>query len=336
MLHRVKSLADDFARRWLSLPASCRVPVVAGLLLLSLPASPVLAYSSSAEPEWWIDRGQLYIGGSLAKAGGAVDSFLSRDYRRSENHSYLRIRLARVLEEGGSSLTRHDFDLHADLPKTRKRLRLVISSESDDFDSLLDQERNEATGKNRSGDDEDRLAAALRFFWPDVSSWNPSLDIGIRSSLPLDPFVKFRVDKVFALDDKWYFRTAHELFFYHQSGLGEKSAFVFDRRIGEDWLFASLLEMRWEERETILEFAEILSLTHFHRPNKTYVYRSGAFFQRQPRSQLTGYFVDINYRRRLYQEILFAEMIPGMYWLRENDFKGRASITFRLVMYFRS
>lgn len=308
---------------------------VAGLMLW--PVTAFAATTGPSQPEWWIDRGQLYIGGTLESIGAGVDTFISRNPAPVDNETYLRVRLARVFAEGGESSPRHDFNLSSDLPKTRGRLKLIIQSERDDFESLVEQQADDSTARSSVDDEEDNdIEAALRYVWPGAPQWNPDLEIGIRSRLPLDPFVKMRIRRDFVLSDNWRFRNRHELFYYHQNGLGERSLLEFSRPLGESWFFSNSTGLQWAEREGRLEYDNIVSLIHFHRDNKRYIYRTGFFSQQQPRSQLLGYFVEAVYRRRLYKELLYAELTPGVRWLRENDFKDQTTLTFRLLMYFKN
>lgn len=305
-------------------------------LVLFLTAAASMASAGPIQPEWWMDRGQLYIGGTLENIGSSVDTFISRDTSPSDNDTYLRVRLARVFYEG-ESVPKHDFNLRSDLPKTRGHLQLIIESEQDDFEPLLEQDQNESSGQSSLNNNQNNgIETALRYIRPGVSKWNPNLDVGIRSKLPLDPFVKLRVKRDFHLANQWRFRNHHELYYYHQNGWGEKSTFQFAKPLGEDWSFSDATDIQWSKDEGRVEYDNIVTFVNYFSENKRYTYRFGFFSQEQPRSLLMGYFVEAGYRRRLYQDLLYAEMTPAVRWVRANDFNDEPSLTFRLLMYFKN
>lgn len=308
------------------------VPVFAEEVLVSETVLPRV----KTPTERLIDMTQFYVGGTMQSISGSLDSFISRDPSLVENESYMRLRLARVFEEGGESYSRHDFSARLDLPKTKGRMQLLVESDNRDLESLAEQKRNVSEDQSSLRNEDNSVSAAVRFLLPDISDWNPSFDVGVRAQTPPNPFTRFRVHNIYAMPDLWHFRTNHEISFYHQQGLRQQSFFIFDRPLGDDWLFANTAEWHWRKKDAELEYDNILAFTHFHTEYKTYVYRTGAFFQERPKSQLQSYFVEINYRRKLYRDWLYAEMIPALHWRREQDFKSQASLTFRLQIFFRN
>jgi hypothetical protein len=62
--------------------------------------------------------------------------------------------------------------------------------------------------------------------------------------------------------------------------------------------------------------------------------RLGALGESQPSWRTTSYFADLTWRYRLYEDWLFAELIPALEFPREEGFKDQASVVFRIEMYF--
>ena len=54
----------------------------------------------------------------------------------------------------------------------------------------------------------------------------------------------------------------------------------------------------------------------------------------QPSWRATSAFGDVTFRYRLHSNWLYAELIPALEFPREDSFKDRASVVFRVEMFF--
>lgn len=283
----------------------------------------------------WVDRSQQQIENVVQWLGRGTDRLLTGDDAVVENDSYLRIRLAEVLEEGGEHFAKYEVKLKIDLPKTEKRLQLVFDSDPDDFEELVEQSRTVSSDQQNLRDaDNNDVSAALRWLMPVISGWRTSVDAGVRAKLPLDPFIRFRARRAYTLPDLWQFSMNHQLYYYHQRGLGQKSTLVFSRPLAEQWLLSNILTGQWRNKDDKLEFSHITALDYRPSDSDTLIWRAGLFYQENPRSYLESYFAEMTYRRRLYSDWLYGEVIPAVEWLRETDFDDDYSLTLRLDVIF--
>ncbi len=62
--------------------------------------------------------------------------------------------------------------------------------------------------------------------------------------------------------------------------------------------------------------------------------RLGVLGESKPGWRTTSAFGDVTFRYRLHSNWLFAELIPALEFPREDSFKDRASLIFRVEMFF--
>ena len=70
------------------------------------------------ETPQWIETPRLFVSKTVKAMTGAVDDFLSQDDLLIINESYLKLRMGRVMEEGGHTFLKNDLKLKVDLPKS--------------------------------------------------------------------------------------------------------------------------------------------------------------------------------------------------------------------------
>ena len=183
---------------------------------------------------------------------------------------------------------------------------------------------------------DEQSSADLRWLIPLWQAWQPSMDIGVRAKIPPDPFIRFRLRRSFPLGKVWQFSTDHQLAFYHQEGLLEKSYFTFARPISEQVLWLNTWQLQWRRQENHLEYGYILAFNHFLSPRDRMIWRAAAYYQQRPVARQEGYVLDMRYRRDLYKGWLFAEITPSVRWFYATGFRDQYGLTLRLELLFRN
>ena len=95
---------------------------------------------------------------------------------------------------------------------------------------------------------------------------------------------------------------------------------------------ATSLPFRHRDREFVA--AQIFSLRKQMNNRLIVTPRIGVLGESQPGWRPTSAFGDVTFRYRLYSNWLFAELIPAVEFPREESFKDRASLIFRVEMFF--
>lgn len=300
----------------------------------------LISYLALAEEEKaplpWYEQSHDYVSDWIENVGIGMDRLLSRTRDVPENESFLRLRGGYGWQSLADSGFDRDIQAKLDLPNTQKKLRLVFSSFSEDEQSIF-QQQNEGVYDTNALKEKDKSAfAALRWMLPSWQKWRPSMDVGVKTSVPLDPFVRFRLRNNFALARQWQLYTSHEVSYSHQKRLRSHSDFTLAKPIHPRVLWSNTWQLQWQKQYNHLEYGYILGFEHFITERDKIFWRAGAFYQQRPQARQQAYLIDMRYRRDLYKKWLFMEVIPAVQWLHENNFRDQYSLTLRLELLFKN
>ena len=98
------------------------------------------------------------------------------------------------------------------------------------------------------------------------------------------------------------------------------------------WLDFSNWVIRHDERR--FDAAQIFSVRKRLNNRSVVTPRIGVLGESQPSWRTTSYFADFTWRYRMYEDWLFAEVVPALEFPREDSFQDRASVVLRIEMYF--
>lgn len=294
-----------------------------------------------AEPadSWWISfsnwviRQERIHGTTVQNFGAWADRTLSGSAQSlPNNESYLRLGFAAESEYSDPAQFKPELRFRLDVPTTQKKLRLVIESESDELIPLSERERDrQLTQPNRTETD---TTGALRFLSQVGDAINLSTDVGGRLKLPPEMFVRTTASKGWQLDDVWALNVQQRLYYYHTRGWGARSWFGTDRSLGNGWHFYTSSELEWLHQDRKFELAQIFSTRKRLSHRSVITPRLAALGESQPSWRSSSYFADVTWRYRLYENWLYAELIPALEFPRDKNFKDQASVVFRIEMYF--
>ncbi|RMJ03959.1 hypothetical protein DOQ08_01279 [Marinobacter litoralis] len=294
-----------------------------------------------AEPvdSWWLSASNWVIhqerlhGSKVQGIGNWADRTLSgSEHGLPNNESYLRLGFAAESEYSDPAQFKPEVRFRLDLPTTKKKLRLVIESDSDELVPLGERERDrQLTEPERTDTD---TTGALRYLTDVGDAINLSMDVGGRLRLPPEMFWRLEADKRWLAPDKWRIGVKQRVYYYHTSGWGSRSWFGADRPAWNGWHFFTSSELEWVHSDRKFEAAQLFSLRKRTSSRSVISPRIGILGESQPLWQTTSYFADVTWRYRVYEDWLFAELIPALEFPREESFKDQASVIFRIEMYF--
>lgn len=294
-----------------------------------------------AEPEdsYWLDfsnfilRQERIQGPKVQALGQWADRTLSGEaHRLPTNDSYLRVGFATESEYGDPAQFEPEVRFRLDIPTTKRKLRLVIESESDELIPLEERQRDrQLTEPDRS---ETQTTGALRYISEIGDAINLSNDVGARLRFPPDAFWRATAEKRWKLDEDWGLRAQQRFYYYHQDGWGARSMIRAARNVGNDWFFGSTAELEWVHRKRKFEAAQIFSVRKRLSNRSIITPRVGVLGESQPSWRTTSAFADLTWRYRLHSDWLFAELIPALTFPRERNFKDQGSVLFRIEMFF--
>lgn len=265
--------------------------------------------------------------------GEWADRTLSGNPRAAPNNeSYLRIGFAAESEYGDTAQFKPEARFKLDVPTVEEKLRLVIESESDELIPLSERRRDRQLTEDQRSDTE--ATGAFRLLSELSDTINLTNDVGARLRFPPDAFWRARAKGRWQLDQHWRATVDQRLYYFHVDGWGERTWVGFDRRMFGGWHFLSASEAAWVHKDRNFELAQVFSF-YKQLNNRTELNpRLGILGDSNPNWRTTNVFADLTYRYRLYDDWLYAEIIPTIEFPRDESFKDRASVIFRLELYF--
>lgn len=284
------------------------------------------------EASHWAIRQQEIQSRRVAAMGRGIDRTLSGEtYSVQDNDSYLRIGFSNRYDKGGEMGLEPEVRFRLELPTVEEKFKLIVESDPDDLASLSEQQRQETLRESERTDSS--TTGALRFLYPVAERWDLSADIGARLRAPPELLWRTRARSDWAVSPQWNLRLDQRFFYFNTSGWGSRSWAGFSRSV-MDWNFLSSSEAQWIHKDRNFEVAQVLSLQRTLSNRHYWRYRLGVLGESEPNWQSTDYFADVLYRNRLYDDWLYAEVIPALSFPRENSFKANPSITLRIEMFF--
>lgn len=294
-----------------------------------------------AEPEdsWWLDFSNWVIrqerrhGVNVQSMGAWADQTLSgSSHVLPNNESYLRLGFAAESEYSNLASFEPEARFRLDVPTAEERLRLVVESESEELIPLAERERDRTlTEPERT---ETETTGALRYLTQVGDAINLSTDIGGRLRLPPEAFWRMTASKGWRIDEDWAFNLKQRVYYYHTEGWGARSWVGWDRPVSNGWHFFASSELEWIHDERRFDAAQIFSVRKRLNNRSVVTPRIGVLGESQPSWRTTSYFADFTWRYRMYEDWLFAEVVPALEFPREDSFQDRASVVLRIEMYF--
>ena len=282
---------------------------------------------------WLVESRDIVAENLIVAADGIDRFFVGVDTEDAINGSFLRIRLSQRFDKGGVVTFEEKFKVKLDLPMTEDRLKLVFETDSEDKESLLDQNRDIPTEDVRIGDS-GGASGAMQFLLSERRKWKVNFDAGVRTPLPLDPFTRLRFKREKKIDEFWTARFKQNFYYYNSDGFGQKSQLFFERPISKSYFLQNKMEAKFEDEDNRFEFAQVLTTYHIFDDKHSINYNVGILGENRPVPRVSGYFISASFTKRLYKHWLFLTLIPDFYFPREGGFDLSPSFTARLDILF--
>lgn len=278
----------------------------------------------------FLDAPHALISESVEEVAQGMDLFFADEKIYSEaTTSYARLSTQISFNNDNSTSTYGDIHLKIDLPQTKKKLKLLLESDTDrDLQTGTDQ--NKSPGQK---DEAVSFFAALQKEISERRAWRTKVSLGIKLKVPLDPFILVRAAKDFSIAE-WKMRFTETLFWFNSKGAGASSLLELDYALTKDLLFRSRTSELWTDFLDYHEIEQIFSLYHELTERRAISYNIGIYDVTHPSLQTERYYASIGYRQRVHKDWLFIEVSPAVVYARENDFHADHSVILKLEMVF--
>lgn len=272
-----------------------------------------------------LDDSREWLSAYLNSVSGNIDSFLVDMFFADDligddiAGSRAKITLASRNEAGGDAEYRFRVSVKLDLPNTNKRVKLLIESE----------EEEEAQSTLRQSVENTSYSAALRFLVNEKKSWRSDFDVGMRGGLPPDPFVRYRARRT-SYFSEWELRLTQSFYYFNSLGWGEDTELRVDYPLNTEKLFRFDSRARYRLDNGYFDLTYGIALYHELSPKSVLVYNAGATGDSEQGASFYNYFAGIRYRRLVYSDWMYAELLPQFEWNRETGYETRPVLMLRL------
>ncbi len=284
--------------------------------------------------EWLVGTRDL-LSKNISEMAENMDRFFAGEAAEQlVNGSYIRLSLSQRFDRGGKLTSKQKLKLKLDLPYTESRLKLVFETDPQDTDSLLDKNRDSIPTEDVRLGDDSGLSGAFQFLLSERYKWRTSLDAGLRTPLPLDPFIRLRFRRTHRINEQWQMRIRQKFYYFDDDGFGERTQLFFERPITDSYFFRAKSEAQFSDQENRFEFAEVISTFHILDDEHVIDYSVGVLGESQPVPRTSAYFIQTTLRKKLYRNWLYVSFTPDFYFQREENFSLTTSFTLRLDLIF--
>ena len=314
-------------------------PSKAFLTLLSLLFTHAQAWSNPQTIQGganFIDTTHDEISNRILSLSNRIDSFFGDPRIDDEsNNSRVRVFNQTNFREAETAENEVGYKIQLRLPKTEKRLQLVIQQDEDEEEpgqtsSTAAAQRNEGAREDLA----DKSTAGLRYIL-DVADIKLSSDAGLRLNLPPQAFVRFRFRKNMTFGE-WAFRPVEKLLWVDREGWYSQTDLNFDRRINDTWLFRFVNNLTWDDQDYILRtqngpsfFQKVSEITGIN-------YSAYVYSQDTPSWAVQNYVLSLGFRQLIYKEWFFWEITPSLSFPREERFHRTPGLSIRFEAIFGS
>lgn len=285
---------------------------------------PVLAYASPAEePEESsvpiLESVQNFLGGQVNFAANRLDSFFATERADDEfGRSRIRIRSQFLLRERAISDLNNQYRLNLKLPHLEEKFK---------YEYYQDKKKKiispNAALKPPPGKE------------PLNKGWIFNADMGVSVAVPPKLVTRARVRKNFVTGPFTHRFVEQLTYITDVSGLVQETGVNSDHAYSEDFLFRFLNEVRWQILRKNFTTNHGPTWLHSVSDDDAFIY-AGTMQTVVENSAwyTTNYRLAVNYRRNIYKQWFYLDIIPGIDFPKVWSFRRTPFITFQIELLF--
>lgn len=262
----------------------------------------------------WIDQQHcVFSGRTLATAVWFDDLF--GDWHDNQAALMLRAITEANMVEGEGTGFRFRLRASAALPNAKRRLRLVVTDDSDADESVAGQDVRSQLNSTR-----DQVSAALRWIPLHRAGIQSDFDIGVRGLGPPDLFVRARLRKNWSVSQDSVLRFGETLRYGTESHGRSITQLDYEYAFGSSALarLSSAYEYQQDERDRGFIWAHGISMSHVLSAYRSLGYGFTVNGFTQPNWHDDNYGPWVLFRSNWLRPWLFYELEPRATWYDED------------------
>jgi hypothetical protein len=298
---------------------------------------PVLVYASPAEEPYVysipiLDSAQELFGTQANFAANRLDSFFATERADDElGRSRIRIRSRFNLRDREKSIFKTQYRINLRLPHLEEKFKYEYYQDKEE-DKTEKEKGNEAEVTKEVSDEEKTKFVKTNKL---NTGWIFNSDIGVSVAIPPKLITRARVRRNM-VTGVFIHRFSEQLtYITDESGLVEETGLDSDHALTANLLFRFVNYKRWQVLKK--DFTTNHGPTLLHRVTEDDALNYGFTMQTTIESDVwytTNYQLSVNYRRNLYRQYVYLDIIPGLDFPKIWSFRRTPFITFQLEMLF--
>lgn len=263
-----------------------------------------------------IDKAHRKFSKRILYFSNEVDAFFANDKHEGlPNRSKLKLSFTTHFQEAAGPYVIPDINYSLVLPRTEKRLRLVLENENEER-----QNETSATNYKRQGakPPQESTSAGLRYMIKKTGVKFYS-DTGIIVDVPPKAFVRLTAKRDFMLTN-WLLKVREQVKWVNTTGVTSTLNIDFDRGLTRKWLLRMVNDTLWNDQDYIVTFENGPSLFQRIDKKKAMSYHAHAITVNKPEFLVANYLLQVTYRQELYGKWLFMNLTPFANFPREKNF----------------
>ena len=238
----------------------------------------------------------------VTQLGRSLDEWLAGEGVGEQlNETYLSVRFNQLYGTIDNYHSKVRIDGRLDLPAVSERWKLIFESDIQELNTLQEN----VLDQTNSGDS----IGGIRYQEETESGWNLSHDIGIRSIAPIDSFYRFRARHSLPLGEIWSAGLDQKIWYYDSRGWGFDTVVSFTRELGIDRFIRIASKANFQDERGTTQYSQTAALYRTLGPDETLGYELGVVGANKPNVRINDYYVQIPYRRAVYEDWL----VPGSF-----------------------
>jgi hypothetical protein len=275
----------------------------------------------------WLESQRNDLSSDVGSIGRNLDDWLAGEgIGERANESFVRLKVNQRIGRMDTYYSNIRLGGRIDLPRTSERWKLIFETETTEQNSLRDQRLNNINASSFTG--------GFSYELPERNGWRFNHDVGAKSSIPIDPFYRFRTRYDTTLGEDWFFGLSNRLFYYHDDGFGQDTRVFFSREISSQLNFRVETEVNYRHNERLTEFGQSVALFHALGDQETLTYEVGLIGRNRPLKTVDNYYAQMVFRKAVYQDWLVLELVPQLLFEDRYDWKADPRVQLNLEIYF--
>ena len=260
-----------------------------------------------------------------------VDGFFSNagaDDDAISNDSWARIRF----DSNGRSGQGFDFDpsikVRAVLPRTERKLKLLISTEDDDDEDKINP--NDTPQGDQGG------SIALRFIRSARDSSDLNLDIGVRRREGLvQYFTRVKARLKLDIENRWLINVANSYWYYNKTGFLDTLSIDARRLLFENEFiyFRTFTDFTWEQGQRGAAIGNTTGFYWFLDAKRSLAVEVLADYytslSEEIRDRFRGHTFRVRWRQNIWRPWFFYDVWPSVSYRSTNDYRREVGLLLR-------